>query len=43
MKYCTINTVKIVMTSFLLNYGLINPTYGFENDNALKDNPINNK
>ncbi len=37
------NIVRLLMTIFILNYGLMNPTYADENDNDLKVNHINKK
>ena len=37
------NIVRLLMTTFILNYGLINPTHAYENDNDLKVNHINKK
>tara|TARA_Y100000766_G_scaffold210630_1_gene182220 strand:+ start:228 stop:899 length:672 start_codon:yes stop_codon:yes gene_type:complete len=37
------NIVRLLMTTFIMNYGLINPTYGFENENILEINHINKK
>ena len=37
------NIVRLLMTTFIMNYGLINTTYADENDNALKVNHINKK
>jgi hypothetical protein len=35
--------VRLLMTTFIMNYGLINSTYADENDNNLKVNHINKK
>ena len=35
--------VRLLMTTFIMNYGLINPTYGDENENTLEVNRINKK
>ena len=37
------NIVRLLMTIFILNYGLMNPTYGDENENTLEVNRINKK
>ena len=37
------NIVRLLMTIFILDYGLMNPTYGDENENTLKVNRINKK
>ncbi|ABM75440.1 Hypothetical protein NATL1_08821 [Prochlorococcus marinus str. NATL1A] len=43
MKNLSIKIVRFVMTTFILNYGLIYPTLSEEKDNALEVNNINNK
>ena len=37
------NIVRLLMTIFFMNYGLMNPTYGDENENTLEVNRINKK
>ena len=37
------NIVRVLMTIFILNYGLMNPTYGDEMENAIEVNRINKK
>ena len=34
------NIVRLLMTTFIMNYGLINTTYADENENALEINYI---
>ena len=34
------NIVRLLMTTFIMNYGLINTTYADENENDLKVNHI---
>ena len=45
MKYINININKILLlvTTFILSYELISPTYGFENKNNSEINNINTK
>ena len=43
MNLISIKIVTLIMTIYLLNYGLVHPTLSEENDNVLKDNHINNK
>ena len=37
------NIVRLLITTFIMNYGLINTTYADENENALEINYINKK
>ena len=37
------NIVRLLMTTFIMNYGLIYPTLSKENNNALEINDINKK